>query len=118
MKSRSKSITASAVFFLALAPFLQTTAIAGNPEAGGAIFDSVCANCHGRDGQTNVPGMPVFANGDRLEKTDDQLKMSIMRGVNNPDNPAAMSMPPYGGGPALSDKQLSDVISYIRTLKK
>jgi mono/diheme cytochrome c family protein len=53
-----------------------------------------------------------------MEKTDDQLKASIIKGVNNPDNPAGMSMLPYGGGPALTDKQISDVISYIRTLKK
>ena len=118
MSRRGKGRIAAAVVFSVVAPFLHGAANAGNPEAGEAVYSRVCANCHGRDGVTDVPGMPVFANGDRPDKTDDQLKMSIMRGVNNPDNPAAMSMPPYGGGPALTDKELSDVISYIRTLRK
>lgn len=67
---------------------------------------------------TETPGVPLFAEGERLEKTDAQLINSIKNGVNNPDNPAGMSMPPYGGGPILNDSQLADVVAYIRTLKK
>ena len=109
----------SAVFFLTLTPFLPGKAFAGgDPAAGRTVFEGICANCHGQEGVTEIPGIPVFANGERMDKTDEQLKKSIMGGVNNPDNPAGMSMPPYGGGPALTDKQIADVLSYIRTLKK
>lgn len=109
----------SAVFLLTLTPFLQGPAAAGgDPGAGRTVYEGLCANCHGQEGVTEIPGIPVFADGERMEKSDGQLKASIIKGVNNPDNPAGMSMPPYGGGPALTDKQISDVISYIRTLKK
>jgi len=120
MTNRLSVVTVlSAIFFLAFSPFLTGKAFAGgDPVAGRTIFEGICANCHGQDGITEVPGIPVFADGERMDKTDDQLRTSIMNGVNNPDNPAGMAMPPYGGGPALNDQQIADVLSYIRTLKK
>lgn len=120
MTSKVRGIAVlSTVFLLTLAAFWPGIAAAGgDPETGRTVFEGICANCHGQEGVTEIPGIPVFADGERMEKTDDQLKASIMKGVNNPDNPAGMSMPPYGGGPVLTDKQIADVISYIRTLKK
>lgn len=111
-------------FFVAAGLFCLTllsvppASAAGSPAEGKKIFESICVNCHGPEGVTEIPGIPVFSNGERIGKPEDQLKKSITNGVNNPDNPAGMSMPPFGGGPPLNDKQLSDVISYIKTLKK
>lgn len=90
----------------------------GNPKDGAIVFDSICNTCHGDKGETEIPGIPVFAKGERMNKTDEQLKKSIRNGVENPNNPAGMTMPPHGGGPVLTDKQISDVLAYIRTLKK
>jgi mono/diheme cytochrome c family protein len=108
------------IWFLAAGTvFSPVSAMAGgNPKEGQKIFDSTCNTCHGDKGTTDIPGIPVFAKGERLSKTDDQLSASIRTGVNNPNNPAGMTMPPYGGGSALNAKQVSDVIAYIRTLKK
>lgn len=110
----------SRVFYLALAVLFSAGAAyaAGDVNNGKKIFGGVCESCHGVDGVVEIPGIPSFANGDRLEKTDAQLKQSIIKGVNNPDNPSGMSMVPYGGGPKLSDKEVDDVIAYIRSLKK
>ncbi|MDH4100242.1 MAG: cytochrome c [Nitrospirota bacterium] len=91
---------------------------AGNQAEGKKIFDGICSSCHGMDGVTEIPGIPVFSNGERMDKDDAPLLESIKNGVDNPGNPGGMSMPPYGGGPELSDGQLADVLGYVRTLKK
>lgn len=106
------------VFLVVSTVFLSAAIAGGNPKEGSMVFDSICSSCHGDKGVTEIPGIPVFSKGERMNKTDEQLKKSIRNGVNNPNNPAGMTMPPYGGGPALNDKQLTDVIAYIRTLKK
>lgn len=106
-------------FSFAAAILFQTPAYGGgNPKEGKKTYDDICSSCHGEDGTTEVPGIPLFAEGERFGKTDAQLANSIKNGVNNPDNPSGMSMPPYGGGPRLSDNEIADVVSYIRTLKK
>jgi len=109
-------ILGSILFTLSIAQ--STIAAVGNPAEGARTFDSICSSCHGDKGVTEIPGIPIFSKGERMSKTDEQLKKSIKNGVNNPNNPAGMTMPPHGGGPELNDKQLSDVIAYIRTLKK
>lgn len=90
----------------------------GNLAEGKKVFGIVCSSCHGDSGMPDLPGIPVFAEGERMEKTDDVLKKSIRNGVENPNNPAGQVMPPFGGGDPLTDKQVEDVLSYIRTLKK
>lgn len=117
MTIRNLFILASLIFTVTI--FLYSPAIAGgNPADGEQAFESICSSCHGAVGITEIPGIPVFSKGERMNKTDEQLKNSIRNGVNNPNNPAGMTMPPFGGGPVLDDKQLSDVIAYIRSLKK
>ncbi len=107
-----------ALFVALLFVFSAGKAEAGDPAAGAKIFGGVCISCHGENGVPMIPGIPNFSQGERLDKSDEELKKSIMNGVDNPANPAGMPMPPYGGGPKLTEKQLDDVISYIRTLKK
>ena len=35
----------------------------------------------------------------------------------DPDTRLKLTMPPKGGNPALNDKQLADVVSYLRSLQ-
>lgn len=118
MRIKPKSFLVSAGLFFVVAMSQSPVAAGVNPAEGRQTFDSICSSCHGDMGVTEIPGIPIFSKGERVNKTDEQLKKSIKNGVNNPNNPAGMTMPPYGGGPELNDKQLSDVIAYIRTLKK
>ena len=115
----TKNLFILAFFIFTATIFVYSTAgAAGNPADGEQAFESICSSCHGAVGITEIPGIPVFSNGERMDKSDEQLKNSIRNGVNNPNNPAGMVMPPFGGGPVLDEKQLSDVIAYIRSLKK
>lgn len=79
----------------------------GHPEEGKKIYSSQCAACHGADGAGLLPGMPSFAKGERMEKSDADLAASIKKGIK--------AMPPFAG---LSDDDMKNVISYIRVLKK
>lgn len=106
------------IFSVAMVLLQQTAIAGGNPEEGKKIYENICISCHGEGGRPELPGIPVFADGERMDKTDEQLMKSVKNGVSDPNNPAGQSMPPFGGGPQLNDKQISDVLSYIRTLKK
>jgi mono/diheme cytochrome c family protein len=103
MKCRSKIFIAG--FLLMLAP---VSSFAGNANNGGAIFQAKCAACHGKDGNAVLPGAPSFAKGERMEKPNSSLKVSITNGLN--------TMPPFKG--VLSDGQVGDLLAYVRKLKK
>jgi hypothetical protein len=40
------------------------------------------------------------------------------RGVDDPLNTTGVAMPPKGGNPAISDEQLMDIISFMRSIHK
>jgi mono/diheme cytochrome c family protein len=87
-------------------------ALAGAPE-GKAVFEAKCQPCHGPNGE----GKPAIAKMLKVEmqalgskdiqaKTDAQLKQTISNGQGK--------MKPVSG---LTDKQIDDVNSFVRTLK-
>ncbi|MBI5286240.1 MAG: cytochrome c [Deltaproteobacteria bacterium] len=97
---------------------------AGNPAEGKKIYMGVnnCHVCHGVDGKPQIPGIPSFAKGESAggkklaDRKDAELKKSIVEGNMKPSNPTAPPMQPFGGGPKLTDQQMEDVITYIRSL--
>ncbi len=54
------------------------------------------------------------------EKTDPELVDFIKagRGSTDPLNTTGVDMPPKGGNPSLSDEDLADIVSYMRTIHK
>lgn len=96
-------------------PVQQETAKAAAPAEpaagtgeGGKIYKDKCVVCHGADGNATLPGAPSFAKGERLDKKDTDLTASITNGI--------AAMPGFGG--QLSAKQIEQVISHLRTMKK
>ena len=78
----------------------------GDPLAGGKLFTSACAACHGRDMiQSNVIAT----------KTDQELVEFIKVG-GVPNEPVVM--PPRGGNSWLNDDKLYDIVAYLRSLQK
>ena len=74
---------------------------------GGRLYSMHCVACHGADGKIIMPEAPNFARGERLLQSDISLlnAMRIGRGA----------MPGYMG--ILSDREILDVISFLRTLR-
>jgi len=74
--------------------------------SGKDLYESNCAACHGDDGTALLPGTPHFSRGERLEKTDAELMVSIVAGLK--------IMPPWAG--IMSEKELEDCLAYLRLL--
>ena len=80
---------------------------AADPGNGAKIYATHCSGCHGDGGVSNMPGTPDFSRRERLFQPDMVLLASIRDGVS--------VMPAYKG--LLSDQEMLDVISYLRTLR-
>ena len=85
---------------------VSSAVMAGDPFKGREIYQQHCLNCHGADGRGAQLGMPDFTRGQGLLVSDLQLVETLRVGKN--------MMPAYQG--MLSDQQLADAITYIRTL--
>lgn len=87
---------------------------AGNAETGKAVFEKKCKVCHGANGEGN-PGMAKalgatmkpLGSDEIQKKSDADLKKIITEGSGK--------MKPLKG---LTDAEVSDVIAFVRTLKK
>jgi cytochrome c6 len=95
-------------------PLAFAAALAAAPAAraadgirGAQIFRSHCATCHGAAGIATLPNAPSFARGDRLMQPDLALAATIRTGRG--------PMPSFFG--ILNDKDMLDVVAYIRTLR-
>ena len=93
--------------FGVLASLGSGVAVAGNPVAGEQVYNTFCISCHGMGGRNPVAGAPMFARGEGLMKPDMQLVQYLRMG--------SAAKPPFGG--ILSDRELHDVITYLRTLR-
>jgi cytochrome c6 len=89
-----------------LAPGLP--AAAADLARGNQVYSLHCAVCHGPAGQGGIPGAPKFNRGERLMQSDLVLLESIRRGRN--------VMPAFAG--ILRDREILDVIAYLRTLQR
>lgn len=91
--------------FLALA--LTLPAHAADVMKGSQLYRLHCATCHGAGGIATMPNAPSFARGERLMQPDMALMMTIRTGRG--------PMPSFFG--ILNDRDLLDVVAYLRTLR-
>jgi mono/diheme cytochrome c family protein len=82
-------------------------------SAGADTYKAKCAMCHGPDGTAAVPmgkmyKIPSFKDPDQVKATDSALEAITKDGKGK--------MPSYNG--KLTDAQIKDVITFIRTLQK
>lgn len=94
----------------ALAVFALSTpaAHAADPARGAQIYNTHCASCHGVNGVSVMPTAPNFARSERMLQPDFQLLAAIKSG--------RAAMPAYNG--VLPDRDIYDVIAYMRTLRR
>ncbi len=83
-------------------------AIAGDPVNGGKLYNQHCKKCHGASGKSNLPGVADFSRGEGLLKADGELLDKITNGKG--------MMPAFRA--ILKDDEVSDVITYLRKLRR
>jgi mono/diheme cytochrome c family protein len=103
------SIVTVSLFFLA-----PDKGYAGDVANGKALYEAKCIICHGAGGTPVMPGIPVFSNGERLDKDTAVLKKAILEGV-VPEGGTTPPMPPMQG--QLSDAEIDDLLAYLMSLK-
>lgn len=81
-------------------------ASAADTQKGKNLYQAQCAICHGSEGRATMPGAPSFDRGEQMLRADMALLTLIRSGKN--------AMPAFQG--RLSDRDIMDVIAYIRTL--
>lgn len=89
--------------------------VRGNPEAGRAVYEKQCLRCHGSKLDGNGPdSQDLIVRPANLQsqasrtKTDWELLVTISNGV--------LFNPMHGFRGKLTDQQMLDVLSYIRSV--
>ncbi len=95
------------------------SAAAPGVAEGKAIFDRICATCHGKDAN----GLPKLGKGLRnneftKSQSDAELVdfMKSGRPATHPLNTTGVDMPPKGGDPTITDEDLQNIVAFLRTL--
>lgn len=98
--------------FLALSglflSMLALPVLAADPQKGRQFYTKNCQNCHGATGVAQLPGLPDFSRGESLLRSDNDVLAFIRQGSG--------MMPAFRG--LLSDRDILDVIAYLRTLRR
>ncbi len=93
-----------------------TTATAAGRSAGepAVLFNQTCVACHGANGKGVLPGVPDFtaSNGPLAQKTDAELVVSVLNGLQTPG--ATMAMPAKGGNVAITEADAAGLVRYLR----
>ena len=98
-----RAIAAAALSAAAAGP-----ALGADIAQGGRVYNTHCAACHGQQGVSIMPGAPNFARNERLIQPDMMLATAVRNGRN--------AMPAYIG--VLTEREIFDVVAYLRTLFK
>jgi mono/diheme cytochrome c family protein len=95
--------------------------VQGDVQAGAEVYQSTCVACHGPDAK-GVPGLGKSLHPSDSEfvrnASDEELVELIVKGrtPDHPLNTSGVGMPAKGGNPAISEKQINDVVAWIRDL--
>ncbi|MDH4305557.1 MAG: cytochrome c [Nitrospira sp.] len=108
-------LTVAAILLFATTSLVSAQVMRGNPQAGQAVYEQQCLRCHGTKLEGNGPDSQDLvirpANLRSLStraKTDWELLIAISNGV--------LFSPMHGFRGKLTDQQLLDVLSYIRSV--
>lgn len=96
------------IFLLAvLSALLVPTMASADIRKGEQLYNTFCMSCHGMAGRNPIAGAPSFSRGEGMMKPDAALITAIKSG--------RRAMPAFSG--VLSDLEIHDVITYLRTLR-
>ena len=104
-----------AILVLAITPWVSAQTQRGNPKAGEGVYQQQCLRCHGSNLDGNGPDSrdlivrPAdLRSPTSRSKTDWELLVAISNGV--------LFTPMHGFRDRLTDEQMLDVLSYIRSM--
>lgn len=101
--------SSSRSFLLVAAAGLGQIAGAGVVE----LYEGSCLVCHGDDGIGVMPGMPDMTDPNGvLSLPREVLFQRVWEGTQGIDG--AVSMPPKGGNPSLTESDVKSLIDYMR----
>lgn len=92
----------------------------GRPHPGQRVYDQYCAVCHGATGGADGPGVaalpikpPPFTDGRLMNPLPDEFLFTVIQ-----KGAGAVGLAPQMPGfqPPLTDREIRDVIAYIRTM--
>jgi cytochrome c oxidase cbb3-type subunit 3 len=90
--------------------------ISGDPERGLKKYNLYCLNCHGEAGAGKLKMGTVLSNPEYLQyTTDKQMWIGIAYG--REETRMGPSLKGLEGARQLSKKDITDIISYLRTIK-
>ncbi|WP_066312368.1 c-type cytochrome [Bacillus sp. FJAT-29814] len=90
--------------------------ISGNPENGKKLYGLYCLNCHGESGAGKVKMGTVLAHPEYLKYTTDK-QIWITTAYGREETRMGPSLKGLDGARQLTEEQISDIISYIRSIK-
>jgi mono/diheme cytochrome c family protein len=103
-----------------LYPAGATLAQAQNTAEGKKLYASYCSTCHGDSGKgdgvaaASLPVKPAdHTNGSVMNKMTDKFLTEIIAKGGNAVNKSGF-MPAWGS--SLNDKQIADIVTYIRSI--
>ncbi len=88
--------------------------------SGDKLFHSTCIACHGKGGVGIQGNGKALVNNSFIQSLNDDALLAFVkqgRSPSDPKNTTGIQMPPKGGNPALSDDDVLDIISFLRTLQ-
>lgn len=109
------TLTAAVILVLAITSWVSAQTQRGNPKAGEGVYQQQCLRCHGSNLDGNGPDSrdlivrPAdLRSSISRSKTDWELLVAISNGV--------LFSPMHGFRGKLTDEQMLDVLSYIRSI--
>lgn len=83
------------------------------------LYKSTCSACHGPDAR-GLPGLGKNLTTSEFVDTSslDEMVTFLQKGreVGHPLNTTGIAMPPRGGNPALTDRELRSIAEYVQGL--
>ena len=108
-------LTVAVIFLFATISLVSAQVIRGNAKAGQGVYEQQCLRCHGAKLDGNGPDSrdlivrPAdFRSQTSRSKTDWELLVAISNGV--------LFSPMHSFRGKLTDEQMLDVLSYIRSM--
>lgn len=90
--------------------------VAGDPENGNKMYNLYCMNCHGEAGAGKLKMGPALANPQYLKYTTDQ-QIWTDTAYGREETRMGPSLKGLEGVRQLKKEDISDIVSYIRTIK-